>query len=237
MGRSGTSFLANFLGASGVFVDEANLPVKGNPRKFEHPRAREINEAVLDEHFGAGKHPPYGKLPKAEISLDDPWRSKVADFVRYMDRVAGDGDWQYWAVKDPRITILHSLWLDEFDVIVSIFRNPLHVVDSYLAIGWIHGLRKRRTALAYWTRFNQSLLTAHERYAAVKPTYVIDFNADIPSQLANLCARLAIPEDDDAFALYRPGREVNGSGPTSRLRLAGEAGRTYSELLRLRNLL
>jgi hypothetical protein len=238
MGRSGTSFVAEFLARSGVNFDEDGLPSKGKQRKFEHPLAREINDAVLAEHVGAREHPPYGKLPKTEIYLEEPWRSRVADFVGYMDRMAAsDGVSQYWAVKDPRTTILHSLWLEKFDIIVAIFRNPLHVVDSYLAKGWIHGLRKRRTALRYWTRFNQSLIAIHNQYAGVKPMYVIDFNADVPKQLANLCARLAIPEAEGAFALYKPGRESNRLGLMSRLRLAGDASRTYEELMLLRNLL
>lgn len=239
MGRSGTSILAEFLARSGVYFDEGSLPTKGKKqRKFEHARAREIDDAILADCFGAREHPPYGRLPRDEIVVGEEWRGKVDDFVRYMDGVAADdGGRRYWGFKDPRATILHSLWLDHFDVVVAIFRNPLHVVDSYLAKGWIPGPRKRRTALGYWTRFNRSVLTIHDCYSETKPVYVLDFNADVPAQLASLCDRLALPRTDEAFALYRADGKSNRLGPVDRLRLAGEAGKTYEELKLRRNLL
>jgi hypothetical protein len=238
MGRSGTSFLAEFLAASGVYFDERSLPKKGKQRKLEHPFVREINDAILAERFDAKHHPPYGRLPEDEIEgLGEPWRPKVEAFVQAMDGKAADGGARYWSMKDPRTTILHSLWLDRFDVILGIFRQPADVVASYLAQGWIHGLRKRKTALGYWIRFNRSLLRIHEEHAGRKPMYVVDLDDDVRRQLENLCARLELPVDEEALALYRPSRISRRSGLLSRRLVSSEARATYDELTRLKNLL
>ena len=231
MGRSGTSFLAQFLSKSGVFFDQG----PGKAGKLEHPMAREINDGICTEIFGATKGLPYGRLPATEIHIGEPWTGRVAGFVEHMDRLAAEnGAPAYWAVKDPRTTILHSLWLDQFDVIVAIFRSPYQVVGSFLKQGWIHGLRKRWTALRYWTRFNRSLLAIQAENRGGKPIYVLDFNADMPKQLANLCERLGIPRNEEAFALYRDtaNREAGRLSPASR-----QANSVYKELLRVRNLL
>jgi hypothetical protein len=231
MGRSGTSFLAHFLSKSGVFFDQDSF----KSRKLEHPMAREINDMLFTIMFGAKTGLPFGILPASEIHVGQPWPGKVAGFLKHMDQLAiENGTPGYWAVKDPRTTILHSLWLDQFDVIVAIFRNPYQVVGSYLKQGWIHGPRKRGTALRYWTRFNESLLAIHSENHGQKPMYVLDFNADMPRQLANLCERLAIPQRDDAFALYRDTAdwEAGRLSPASR-----QANKLYAELLKIRNLL
>jgi hypothetical protein len=226
MGRSGTSFLAQFLAKSGVCFGERSAKYS----KFEHPRAREINDAILEERFGAREGLPYGTLPEAEISVDGSWRDKAVDFIAYMDRiVVSEGDFRYWAFKDPRTTILHSLWLDDFDVLVAIFRHPVDVVASYLARSWVE---RPETALAYWDRFNRSLLTINARYAGDKPLYVVDHNGNVPRQLENLCARLGLPRNEAAFGLYR--ETERRESPLGAL--PPEVTQTYDELLALRNL-
>ena len=42
MGRSGTSFITQFLSECGVYVDEVG-------DKFEHTLTRQINDAILDQ--------------------------------------------------------------------------------------------------------------------------------------------------------------------------------------------
>jgi len=227
MGRSGTSFLAQFLAKSGVLFEAPGKKLS----KHEHPAAREINEAIL-AGYGAKNGRPYGRLPAEEIPVDDRWRPKAAEFIEHMDRIAaGNGGADYWAFKDPRTTVVHSLWLDDFDIVAAIFRHPADVVSSYLAPGWI---KKGGIALDYWIRFNRSLLTVNQRYASEKPVYILDFNDDIPEQLATLCERLGLPQNDEAFSLY--------SKPDSRERPTGlkheaEAQRIYEELRQVRNLL
>ena len=227
MGRSGTTFLAQFLARSGVRFEAPGKKLG----KHEHPVAREINEAILAD-FGPRRGRPYGRLPAEEITVDDRWRPKAADFIEHMDRMAaGDGEAGYWAFKDPRTTVVHSLWLDDFDIVAAIFRDPADVVSSYLAPGWI---KKGGIALEYWIRFNRSLLTVNERYSSEKPVYILDFNDDIPKQLSTLCERLGLPENEAAFSLYKK--------PESRERDTGlkrerEAARIYEELRQARNLL
>lgn len=229
MGRSGTSFLARFLAASGVFFNESEAG-----SKLEHPAVREINDAICAERFGARDGLPYGRLPDDEIAVESPWPERVRAFAQSMDGCAEAAGVATWAVKDPRLTILHSLWLPEFDAVVAIFRDPFQVVGSYLKKGWIHGPRKRGTTLRYWTRFNRSLLTIAAETRADRPLYVLDFNADMPKQLATLCERLAIPLRPEALTLYRAtGNEEGGR----RSPAAREAKRLYPELLALRNLL
>lgn len=229
MGRSGTSFLGQFLAASGVFFDENEAG-----SKLEHPDARAINDAICTDRFGARDGLPYGTLPNEEIQVGEPWPARVAGFAEAMDRKAEAANAAQWAVKDPRMTILHSLWLPEFDAVVAIVRDPFQVVGSYLKKGWIDGARKRGTTLRYWTRFNRSLLAAAAQNPPGRPFYVLDFNADMPAQLATLCERLEIPLRPEALALYRAtGNEEGGR----RSPAAREAKRLYPELLALRNLL
>jgi hypothetical protein len=239
MGRSGTSFLASFLARSGVYFDDVKLADKGKFRKAEHRGAREINDAILKERFAADANPPYGNLPADEIVLEEPWPSRAAAFVAQLDERAAavDPAPAYWGVKDPRITVLHSAWLDKFDVLVGIFRDPLDVVESYLAQNWVHGDDPRGTALAFWTRFNQSLLAIPAIYPD-KPLHVVDFNADVPAQLETLCNRLELPRVEAAFDLYQESRQ-RGSRflqPLRRARMPREAKETYERLRGLRNL-
>jgi hypothetical protein len=229
MGRSGTSFLAQFLAASGVFFEEG-----GKRSKLEHPEARAINDAIFAERFGARDGLPYGTLPAEEVTVGDPWPGRVRAFAQAMDARAEAADAGSWAVKDPRLTVLHSLWLPEFDAVVAIFRDPFQVVGSYLNKGWIHGPRKSGITLRYWTRFNRSLLAIAAETPADRPLYVLDFNVDMPKQLANLCERLELPRRAEALSLYRATRneERGRRSPAAR-----NATRLYPELLALRNLL
>jgi hypothetical protein len=229
MGRSGTSFLAQFLATSGVFFDQHD---KGT--KLEHPEAREINDAICAGRFGAHEGLPYGRLPNDEIEVGEPWAAKVEAFVAQMDTKAEGERARYWAVKDPRLTILHRLWLPEIDIVVGIFRNPFQVVASYLKQGWVHGVRKRATTLRYWTRFNRSLLEIAGEGSSDHPVYILDFNADMPAQLENLCSRLEIPRNEEAFALYRAtGNQEAGRASPAAL----EAKKLHSQLVTVRNLL
>jgi hypothetical protein len=196
MGRSGTSFLTGCLSKCGIYVDEVS-------DKFEHSRSRSINETILQTFYGARHGLPYGSLPAEEILLSEIWHEKVREFVSYMDeqaRIAGAV--KFWTFKDPRTTILHSIWIDHFDVVVSIFRRPEQVVESFLARKWITGWRRRRIALNYWIRFNMSLLEIWQRWHSTKPMFVMDFNADIAVQIENLCNRLELPLSGDALNYY-----------------------------------
>ena len=228
MGRSGTSFLTGCLAKCGVYVDEVS-------DKFEHTQSRAINDTILRELYGAQHGLPYGKLPPDEIQLPGNWHDKVREFVDYMEtRAQQAGASTYWTFKDPRTTVLHSLWISHFDVIVGIFRSPEQVVESFLARKWITGWRRKRIALDYWTRFNQSLLGVWTRWHAEKPFLIMDYNADISSQLRRLCEKLGLSLSEDALGYYD--QERNHFSDARPLK-DPQAVQIYNSLREIRNLI
>lgn len=196
LGRSGTSFITEFLSKCGVFLDEVNWA-------YEHELARLINDTILAQEFGAKPGLPYGKLPRKEIRLHEYWHRMAQFYIKYMDaRAQLDCTSRYWAFKDPRTTLLHSIWVDHFDVIIGMFRSPQEVVTSYLGQGWIKGLWKGRVALNYWKRFNQSLLYIYQMYKGKKPLYILDYNGDMIAQTKYLCRELGITLTESAESLF-----------------------------------
>lgn len=227
MGRSGTSFLTGCLAKCGVYVDEVS-------DKFEHTQSKLINDTILREHYGARHGLPYGKLPAGEIELPQAWHDKAREFVDYMEAQAhAAGASKYWTFKDPRTTVLNRLWIAHFDIIVAIFRAPEQVVESFLARKWITGWQRKRTALEYWIRFNLSLLEVWKQWHPEKPFFLMDYNADITTQLKRLCAELALPLSDDATGYFD--QERNHFSGASRLKNA-RALQVYESLRELRNL-
>ena len=201
MGRSGTSFLTEFLGICGVYLDDVNWA-------HEHELARLVNDSILASEFGARAGLPYGKLPNEEIELSDYWHQMASFFVKYMDsRAQLRGPFAYWAFKDPRTTILHRIWLDHFDVIVGMFRAPQEVTASYIGKEWITGFRKETIALNYWKRFNRSLLHVYRTWGSKKPVYILDYNRNLESQTVLLCDKLQVVMTDKARTLFA--RDLN----------------------------
>ena len=228
MGRSGTSFLTGCLAKCGVYVDEVS-------DKFEHTRSRAINDTILQELYGARHGLPYGKLPAEEIKLPEIWHEKVREFVDFMEARAQDaGAMMYWTFKDPRTTVLNSLWISHFDIIVGIFRSPEQVVESFLARKWITGWRRRQVALDYWTRFNKSLLEVWKFWHSEKPFLVMDYNADIPSQLKSLCDKLGLALSEDALGYYD--QEQNHFAAAQPVNDT-QALEVYQQLRKIRNLI
>jgi hypothetical protein len=197
MGRSGTTFITEFLGKCGVFLDDVNWA-------YEHEFARLINDSILAQEFGAKPGKPYGRLPSQEIKLSDRWHRLSQFYLKYMESQAIYGHYHSWAFKDPRTTILHNIWLGHFDIVVGIFRSPQEVVASYIGQGWIKGFWKERCALYYWKRFNQSLLNIYQMYVNKKPIYILDYNKDMIGQLMMLCNKLGIELSEQAKSLFNP---------------------------------
>lgn len=228
MGRSGTSFLAKFLSKCGVHVGS-----EVSADKCEHPRGRHINDSILATDFGARDGLPYGVLPPGEIVVDPRWRAPMREFVNFMDEGARSSRSRYWAFKDPRTTVLHDLWLPEFNVVVGIFRRPEQVLESYTAKKWISGFSRARTTLDYWLRFNQSLLHIAAAARPDRPMYIIDFNEDLQGQLERLCERLSITLSDDARRVFDT-KQVHFSGV--RTQEDARVRQTYNALLQACNL-
>jgi hypothetical protein len=222
MGRSGTTIVTDLLGASGVYLDEVNWA-------FEHEEARAINDPYLERHFGAvAGSLPYGRLPDEEIRVTEPEvRSAARGFVEEMDRRAGERS--HWAFKDPRTTILHDMWLEHVDVVVACVRRPDHVVESYMKQGWITGWRPRRTALRYWTRFNESLLCVLEGNGSFG-RYVLETSSDLIPQLDAVNAQLGLELSPEARDRFDPARQA---APGS-AGLKGRERELYERLIALR---
>jgi hypothetical protein len=134
-----------------------------------------------------------------------------------------------WTFKDPRTTVLHDLWLEHFPRAIGVFRRADLVVDSYLAQGWISGLSRRRIALSYWRRFNQSLLHVLDRWQG--ETYLLEMSSDFLTQLTVVLERLGLPMPADAEERFdasrQPARGADAAPRSARaLHRALEARRT-----------
>jgi hypothetical protein len=198
MGRSGTTFLIQLLGRLGVFLDSVNWA-------SEHEEARAINDAYLEQNFGARPGLPYGRLPSHEIVISDGiWLDRVRTFVEEMDVRCGLS--ASWAFKDPRTTILFDMWRDQVDVAVGVFRAPASVAESFLRQKWIRGPFARRKALHYWFRFNQSLLRIIDDSSAT--AYLLELAPDLPEQARALADRLGLVWSPDSLADYDANRQV-----------------------------
>lgn len=197
MGRSGTTFLTEFLGKCGAVLGQVNWAQ-------EHEFARLINDTLLAKEYKARPGLPYGKLPKNEIQPGDYWHDLAGCFVRFMDAEAKRAaSAEYWAFKDPRTTVLHNIWLGHFDVVIGMFRSPYEVEASYLGQGWVKGWNPRQTVKNYWKRFNQSLLHVQQACKGKKPVYILNYNADIAAQTRRLCDALGLPLPAQAQALFK----------------------------------
>ena len=197
MGRSGTTYICKFLDECGVYTDEVNWA-------HEHELGRLINDTILAQHYGARVGLPYGKLPAEELVVPENWHQLARCFIRYMDaQAAAKGGGRYWLFKDPRTTILHSIWLDHFDIIVGMFRLPQEVVASYVGQKWVTGWRNRRRVLDYWMRFNQSMLHVYDHYRGKKPIYILNYNGDQRAQTEALCRELGIQITPAAAACFQ----------------------------------
>ena len=222
MGRSGTTFITEFLDRCGVFVDDVNWA-------HEHELARLVNDTALEREYGARPGLPYGELPRDEIVLSEGWRRLAQFFVDYMDLRARERGRDRWTFKDPRTTILHSIWLDHFDTIIGMYRAPQEVVASYTGQGWIKGMGRRRLALNYWRRFNQSLLRVYEENRSKKMVLMIDYNDDIHRQTTLLCERLGIQITPEARSLFQSELKHHSDG---KLPSDAETRTLYDRLLK-----
>jgi hypothetical protein len=134
--------------------------------------------------------------------------------------------------RDPRTTVLlliaFTLRCDRGYLSLS-----EQVVESFLARKWITGWRKRRTALDYWVRFNLSLIEAWRHWHAEKPFFVMDYNADISSQLRRLCEKLGLALSKMRWATMTKSAITSQRSPVGRCR----ALRVYESLRETRNLI
>ena len=115
-----------------------------------------------------------------------------------------------------------------FDIVVGMFRAPQEVVASYVGQKWVRGLGKRKIALGYWRRFNQSLLVVHDLCKDKKPFHLLDYDDEQIPQVELLCDRLGLAFTPEARALYKPSLKHYDS---ARLPVDRDIRVMYQELL------
>ena len=125
--RSGTTWLAKMLAASGIwYVHEPFAPMKGRwPRCFDF-RQSAIPDAEVDRHFSdvlAGGFRAALNLPNADHPLM-PLRLLKPRFQRLL-------------VKDPLACLLTEYLTQRFDLqTIILFRHPAGFVASICRLGW-----------------------------------------------------------------------------------------------------
>jgi hypothetical protein len=223
MGRSGTTFITEFLGKCGVFLGDVNWA-------FEHEGARAVNDTILAKEFGARRGMPYGVLPVGEIIVAEKWHAKAKKFIASMDKQAQKSGADSWTFKDPRTTILHSIWMDSFDTVVAMFRRPEQVIASYITQDWVQGKNPEWVVLSYWMRFNRSILDLHRQFSGTKQFCVLNYNRDIEPQTLKLCEILGLKAGDEARKLFDKNKNRHDKVPALK---DSEAQDIYAALERI----
>ena len=201
-GRSGTSLLVDLLNSNGVYIGRNDISWGAAPKSaptFENLKVRSLNDEYLQKHYNAvgrsGK--PYGDLPDGEIKVDNMYKASATNYINAFKKEAQSShSWwdetNYLLFKDPRTTVLHDMWMDNIDIIIGIFRNPVEVVNSYMKLlgvyyenNWEEG---QSIMLNYWKRYNQSLL--HVFNNTDKEKYMFNFNGNIENQADELIDKL-----------------------------------------------
>jgi hypothetical protein len=183
LGRSGTAFVTEALEHCGAFVGRVNWA-------YEHKDVRAINDDLLTRFCGAQRGSrPYGDWQEFEIS--DEARSAAADVVASLVAGARNHGTPWWAIKDPRLTLLTDLWLPHVEFVVAVFRHPAAAIASYLGHNFVRGPQAFEITKAYWLLFNRRLLQLQE--TGTKPMYFVEFKEPLLPDLRRLTRGLRLP--------------------------------------------
>lgn len=196
MGRSGTSKLMEMLTLSGL----NSLGIDG---KYEHPGVRGVNDALLQQEFGARRGLPYGRLPAGPLILKREWHMRADRQLAAMDEQARRIGVPSYAFKDPRVTVLGEMWLPHCDAVIGIVRHPSDVMRSYINRKWIWGFNRQHLALNYWSRFNVALLRTQQLLQSKARFWLLDYNSDMNVQYTRLCAELGLDVTLEILSLFR----------------------------------
>lgn len=154
MHRSGTSMVAQMLGAAGLHLGLAEelLPASAdNPDGYwEHAGFHRLNESVLAELGGGWDLPPL---------VPERWRDRpeveqyAADAQRLIGGFKGKEPWGW---KDPRTCLTFGLWrelIPDLKAVICV-RNPLEVALSLNR----RGMFSYTTGLELWRTYNERIL-------------------------------------------------------------------------------
>lgn len=211
--RSGTKFVADVLASHGVMLDHVGWA-------NEHYVGHLINDTILARHYAMDMiRYPYGKLPPEELSIrEDHWKLLRTIFIEYMDLRAAAEDASAWAFKDVRLTILHELWLERFDAVVALYREPAASVTSFVEMGWTVADCAVETAEQYWLRFNRSLLHIVDSYRDRVALFLLEYIPDVDTmgdQLGQLADALGLGGLGGGRVEFRPRRSPALAGSTA----------------------
>ena len=162
MHRSGTSFLAGSLEASGLHLGDVATQNKHNAKGNRELKAlNAFHDKVLARHGCAWDHPP-------DVALDFS-RDEAEELLALL----ADFDAPF-GIKDPRLVLFWPGYRRVFPnaVWVGIFRHPLPVAASLKARNGFG----RRKSLRLWSTYNRFLMEAYTQ----KPFPILNFDAPAP---------------------------------------------------------
>ena len=167
MHRSGTSYVAGSLERAGLRLGAVSIWNPHNQRgNREHPRAVDINEAVLADSGGSWDRPP------ATITWTARQRRRAR---RFAAEHAGPTRWGF---KDPRTLLTLAGWrriLPDL-TFVGVFRHPRAVADSLQARARYGGLSMSDDdCFSLWQEYNLLLLRVAEDEACP----LVDFDDEV----------------------------------------------------------
>jgi hypothetical protein len=155
MHRSGTSAVAGLLAAAGFAAgagDDLMGPSPDNPTGFfERKSVVAINDRVLERAGGTWDHPP------ARESLDAVREEFLPELHALVDRLVDGADGSPLVVKDPRVSLLLSMWLPVTRPALHpllVVRNPLETARSLARRNAI----PLPVGLALWELYSSALL-------------------------------------------------------------------------------
>lgn len=208
MGRSGTSFTANWLNKCGLHVGEALLQPNYNNVKgfFEDKNILEFQQKILVK---SGIKNPFKVELKSTVVIDkyDIEEAKRIIELRQLSQ---------WGWKDPRtVLLMKNLWnkIVPHAKLVVVYRPYWDVVDSIMRadwksqknrdnklIGWIKllgywlGLNKKKRQNEYlesWIRFNLDILETvkdkkQEDFLITNVRDILSYGEQINSKIASM---------------------------------------------------
>ncbi|OBG17993.1 hypothetical protein A5765_05075 [Mycolicibacterium celeriflavum] len=138
MGRSGTSAITRVLSLCGGALPAGMMGSdRNNPRGYWEPRAvLHLNDKILRRNGIAWEDPSVPSLDESSLGAQE-YAACVAEIAAYLTTLPAA---PLVVIKDPRITLLHSMWFDAarqagLDVAAVIaVRHPQEVIASLAAI-------------------------------------------------------------------------------------------------------
>jgi len=228
MHRSGTSFVANLLGAAGLHLGDELLGANfGNPRgHFEDLAFFDFHKRVLAAN---GLHED-GFTTREQLDVPPALRDEARALVE-----ARRGAGRPWGWKEPRTALFLDLWAELLPEarFVFVFRRPWEVVDSLFRRGDELILAEPRLAIDTWLAYNRRIrdfAVAHPDRALV--CEVTQFATRTTEVFAAIQERLGVPLGEPA-AVFDPALLVEDRDPrrAAVLReIAPEASDLYRDL-------